>query len=291
MSNEIEDGMGLALSAVAETLTKMDSTLSKMNYFLAKEDERDMQDEEDEQAEEDEEDEEVAKSLFIKEIVSTVMKELRPVFKSAGQSPQGMPVSNEGARKVSGTGWPMSRNSAEDSEKPGKMSRSTEEVQKPLQLANPVDGPGMEDDPEYQGKDQDEEEARKREQNEYPNEEKENMSEVAQLKASIWSLTKEVAALRKGEGIKAADRTEIKKAVEGFAQKVGFKEAGSGSRPKVRLIGDDGTHPVLRKGENATDDPIARLAKLSYRDIADMQLAQQGGNVNDNISAMFAASK
>ena len=109
------EGNGLALSAVAEVLQKMDARLNKAD------------DEEKEQAAAREEEEEIASAEMEKaELIKSIAGEVTNLIKGVGESKQGMDVDGENVRSATKTG---TAKSADDSETAITTDTKTENVQ------------------------------------------------------------------------------------------------------------------------------------------------------------------
>ena len=116
------EGNGLALSAVAEVLQKMDTRFAKA-------------DEDEEEKRQDEEDA-VEKAALVKELATAVASVLK--------ADQGMDVDGSKERKAKTTGG--SASNADDSESAANISSKIEEQQKPIQAMRKGDDEDKDDD-------------------------------------------------------------------------------------------------------------------------------------------------
>ena len=259
------EGNGLALSAVAEVLQKMDYRLAKA--------EADDQTEEEQRAEEDEEKEAMAYAEMEKaELIKSIATEVTDLMKGVGESKQGMEVDGEHVRSATKTG---TAKSADDSESPVNTKTDTNSVQgiiqamqKELNLLKEGVPPWLEDEGSAEEPVEDAED-----------EDTEDGEEEEELTNALQNMQKQIHALKKslatsGQGQQSLESI-IKKESEDRLRKMGFREETSLQGPQLikyddpSMMGVDGTTPI-KKASNAAD-AVDELSTLSYKQLRDMQ--------------------
>lgn len=263
-------GNTLALEAIAEQLQKSNDLSAALASRFAKEDE---------EAEEkqNEEAEEIAKAAFTKEIVKAVGKAFgiaKGDEAPTGESPQGMPVDDYNYKNVS-----SGPASYDDSQEDANIDNSTETAQQPLEAGEKTSysagiqkehGMGMGDEGAA----------------EYPQIEEDGVEDdenvqMAYMKAQLGEMAKAITDLAKSQ---ASTDGAVADAVETQMRKIGWKEAEAGGRPHSRILPDvgDPLQKAAAIGEQVAEgnfDPEAvvdQLTKMSYADMAEMQVSMQG---------------
>ena len=267
MADEMEriekalEGNGLALSAVAEVLQKMDARLEK--------------DDRDKEEEEEMENAAVEKAALVKELATEVANMLK--------ADQGMDVDGSKERKAKTTGG--SASNADDSESAANISTKIEDQQKPIQaMAKADDDENDDEDEEYPvaekaGDDAEEdaaedEETAKGYKKAHDDEEAEEDDEE---KSTLKSMQKELEALRLQlaefeSGIEKAVETES----ENRLRKMGFREETGLVAPQIAALGTDGTTPIVKAATEG--DTVDQLANLSYGELRELQMRIQAGD-------------
>ena len=267
MADEMEriekalEGNGLALSAVAEVLQKMDARLEK--------------DDRDKEEEEEMENAAVEKAALVKELATEVANMLK--------ADQGMDVDGSKERKAKTTGG--SASNADDSESAANISTKIEDQQKPIQaMAKADDDENDDEDEEYPvaekaGDDAEEdaaedEETAKGYKKAHDDEEAEEDDEE---KSTLKSMQKELEALRLQlaefeNGIEKAVETES----ENRLRKMGFREETGLVAPQIAALGTDGTTPIVKAATEG--DTVDQLANLSYGELRELQMRIQAGD-------------
>ena len=267
MADEMEriekalEGNGLALSAVAEVLQKMDARLEK--------------DDRDKEEEEEMENAAVEKAALVKELATEVANMLK--------ADQGMDVDGSKERKAKTTGG--SASNADDSESAANISTKIEDQQKPIQaMAKADDDENDDEDEEYPvaekaGDDAEEdaaedEETAKGYKKAHDDEEAEEDDEE---KSTLKSMQKELETLRLQlaefeNGIEKAVETES----ENRLRKMGFREETGLVAPQIAALGTDGTTPIVKAATEG--DTVDQLANLSYGELRALQLKIQAGD-------------
>jgi hypothetical protein len=264
MADEMEriekalEGNGLALSAVAEVLQKMDARLEK---------------EEDEKEEEEElQNAAVEKAALVKELATEVANMLK--------ADQGMDVDGSKERKASTTGGSSSK--ADDSESAANISTKIEDQQKPIQAMRKDDDAAKEDEEEeypVAEKAHDDEEApadeeetakgyRKAGDDEEGDEDE--PTELENMQKELESLRLQLAEFE--NGIEKAVATES----EDRLRKMGFREETGLVAPQVAVLGTDGTTPIVKSATEG--DTVDQLANLSYGELRALQMKIQAGD-------------
>jgi hypothetical protein len=280
MENDMLQGINLALGAIGEQLQKSNDFNELLVNRFAKEDEE-------KDAEETEKAEELAKAAFTNEIVKAVVGELKKSDAGAdgvGASAGGMEIDGKTGKPVGGTKWPMKGNPADDSEVDTTAeAETTKDVQKPLEL-------GTTDVQIVKGEDG---------SDEYPQIEDEGVpgdsdDAMAIMNSAIGELTKAVLQLQKGQ---VNTESAVSTALEAQMRKIGWKEAEVGGKPQVRLLPDVGD-PLQKAadasaeaggvvGEPSPAEVVEQLSKMSYADMAEMQVTMAGSA--DPISGLLGS--
>lgn len=270
--NDMLKGNTLALEAIAEQLQKSNDLSAVLAARFAKEDEE-------KNEKENEEAEAVAKAAFTKEIVKAVGSAFgftKGDEAPSGESPQGMPVDDYNPKSVSSDATPPPADTEEDAD----PNTDTETVQQPIAAGGdisipnvqkqefPVNGNGNGNGAE-----------------EYPQVEEEGVEDeeinLAYMKAQLSSMAKAITSLAKAQ---STTDGAVANAVENQMRKIGWKEAEVGGRPVSRILPDvgDPLQKAAEIGEQVAQgnfDPEAvvdQLTKMSYADMAEMQVSMQG---------------
>jgi hypothetical protein len=249
------EGNSLALSAVAEVLSKMDARFAKADEDSNKK----------AQAE--------ASSLAKADLVTSIAKEVLAVIKNE----PGMDVSGKD-RPAQGGG---SASDADDSSVDANISADIKEQQNTIQasrLAKEEDEEDEEDDMEKGGmtyKDEEDDEAIDIpvEDMEKDDDEDDDDDEIENMKKQIKALTKQLSA--KETSIKK----QIKVGTEESLRKMGFREETSLKAPKlINGLGVDNT-PLVKANKTA-GDVSDQLVDLSYKQLRDLQHKIQMGETD-----------
>ena len=263
MADEMEriekalEGNGLALSAVAEVLQKMDARFSKA--------------EEEDEDEKREEEDAVEKAALVKELATEVANMLK--------ADQGMDVSG-GERKAKTTGGTSAK--ADDSESAANISTKIEQQQNTIQAMQKGDDEDDDDDKaddyvdEAKAADDDEEDDAADKAMKYKagdDEDADDDEEDADLKSmqkELDSLRKQIAAFEGGLEKAVTEESEAR------LRKMGFREETGLVAPQLSALGTDGTTPLVK---SATDgDTVDQLANLSYGELRELQMRIQSGD-------------
>jgi hypothetical protein len=269
--NDLLKGNTLALEAIAEQLQKSNDLSAVLAARFAKEDE---ETEEKQNAEA----EAVAKAAFTKEIVKAVGSAFgftKGDEAPSGESPQGMPVDDYNPKSVSSDATPPPADTEEDAD----PNTDTETVQQPIAAGGDISIPNVQkqDFPPVNGDVNGAEE--------YPQVEEEGVEDeeinLAYMKAQLSSMAKAITSLAKAQ---STTDGAVANAVENQMRKIGWKEAEVGGRPVSRILPDvgDPLQKAAEIGEQVAQgnfDPEAvvdQLTKMSYADMAEMQVSMQG---------------
>ena len=269
--NDLLKGNTLALEAIAEQLQKSNDLSAVLAARFAKEDE---ETEEKQNAEA----EAVAKAAFTKEIVKAVGSAFgfaKGDEAPSGESPQGMPVDEYNSKPVSSNATPPPADTEEDAD----PNTDTETVQQPIAAGGDISIPNVQkqDFPPVNGNGNGAEE--------YPQIEEEGVEDeeinLAYMKAQLSSMAKAITSLAKAQ---STTDGAVANAVENQMRKIGWKEAEVGGRPVSRILPDvgDPLQKAAEIGEQVAQgnfDPEAvvdQLTKMSYADMAEMQVSMQG---------------
>jgi len=269
--NDLLKGNTLALEAIAEQLQKSNDLSAVLAARFAKEDE---ETEEKQNAEA----EAVAKAAFTKEIVKAVGSAFgftKGDEAPSGESPQGMPVDEYNSKPVSSNATPPPADTEEDAD----PNTDTETVQQPIAAGGDISIPNVQkqDFPPVNGDVNGAEE--------YPQVEEEGVEDeeinLAYMKAQLSSMAKAITSLAKAQ---STTDGAVANAVENQMRKIGWKEAEVGGRPVSRILPDvgDPLQKAAEIGEQVAQgnfDPEAvvdQLTKMSYADMAEMQVSMQG---------------
>ena len=285
--NDLLKGNTLALEAIAEQLQKSNDLFAALAARFAKEDE-------DEAEKEHEEAEAVAKAAFTKEIVKAVGSAFgftKGDEAPTGESPQGMPVDDYNYKNVSSDATPPPA----DTEEAADPDTDTETVQQPIAAGTDVSVPGIQkqDFPPVNGNGVNGNGANGAE--EYPQIEEEGVVDeevdLAYMKAQLSSMAKAITSLAKSQ---SDTDGAVANAVENQMRKIGWKEAEVGGRTQSRILPDvgDPLQKAAAIGEQVAEgnfDPEAvvdQLTKMSYADMAEMQVSMQGQG--DSLSGILS---
>tara|TARA_R110002020_G_scaffold166754_1_gene354896 strand:- start:47 stop:859 length:813 start_codon:yes stop_codon:yes gene_type:complete len=263
MADEMEriekalEGNGLALSAVAEVLQKMDARLAKAD--------------EDEEEQEEEKAAAIEKAALVKEIATEVANVLK--------ADQGMDVDGSKERKASGTGGSSSK--ADDSESAANISSKIEDQQATIQAMRKEDEDKEDDeyvDEEKAGDNdedapaEDEEETAKGYKKAGDDDDDEDDDELAKMQKELDSLRKQLSEF---EGTMEKAVTEES---EARLRKMGFREETGLVAPQLSALGTDGTTPIVKS--ETSGDTVDQLANLSYGELRELQMRIQAGDTN-----------
>ena len=244
------EGTNLALAAVAEVLSKMDSRLSKEDAVEIERIQKEQQYSEQQ------------------ELVKAVATEVFNLIKEGTKTEEkGMDVSGD-SRSAKSTG--KSSSNADDSEKGAPIGTKIEEQQKTIQAALlRKEGEDDEEDEEdvshgYKNDEEDEED-------EFPVEEKghddeDPDDEMDEMKMQLDALKKQIAAYE------ANMEKAISNEAEGRLRKMGFKEERGLVAPKqttVDGLGVDGTS-IIQKAQTQ-GDTVDQLMDFSYGELRRLQ--------------------
>tara|TARA_R110000765_G_scaffold331367_1_gene422145 strand:- start:33 stop:842 length:810 start_codon:yes stop_codon:yes gene_type:complete len=260
MADEMEriekalEGNGLALSAVAEVLHKMDARFTKAE----EEDEEDKR--EDEEA--------VEKAALVKELATEVANMLK--------ADQGMDVDGK-ERKAKTTGGSSSK--SDDSESAANISTKIEQQQNTI-LAMRKEGDDEDEDDadkyvdEKAADDEDEDDdatkAMKYKGDEPDEDAEDDDDDMKSMQKELDSLRKQLAAFEGSIEKAVTDESEAR------LRKMGFREETGLVAPQLSALGTDGTTPLVK---SATDgDTVDQLANLSYGELRTLQMKIQSGD-------------
>ena len=263
MADEMEriekalEGNGLALSAVAEVLQKMDARLAKAD--------------EDEEDKREEEEAAVEKAALVKELATEVASMLK--------ADQGMDVDGK-ERKAKTTGG--SASNADDSESAANINTKIETQQNTIQAMVKAGDDEEDDKPadEYVDEkaaddtDEDDEddtkEAGYRKAGDDEDDADDEDDELKSMQKELDSLRKQLAAFE-GSMEKA-----IEKESEDRLRKMGFREETGLVAPQIAALGTDGTTPIVKSATEG--DTVEQLTSLSYGELRALQMRIQAGD-------------
>ena len=265
MADEMEriekalEGNGLALSAVAEVLQKMDARFTKAE-------------EEDEEAKRDEV-EAVEKASLVKELATEVANMLK--------ADQGMDVSGK-ERKAKTTGG--SASSADDSESAANINTKIDQQQNTIQAMQKADDDEDDDKPadeyvdekaaddtdEKDDEDDTKEAGYRKAGDDDDDDADDDDDELKSMQKELDSLRKQLAAFE-GSMEKA-----VEKESEERLRKMGFREETGLVAPQVAALGTDGTTPIVKSATEG--DTVDQLASLSYGELRALQMRIQAGD-------------
>lgn len=246
------EGNGLALSAVAEVLQKMDARFSK-----AEEEEEDKR--EDEEAA-------VEKSALVKELATEVANMLK--------ADQGMDV-NGGERKAKSSGGSSAK--ADDSESAANISSKIEQQQNTIQAMRKEDDDDEADDYVDEKKaDDDDEDADDMDKKAMKYkaaddaDDDDDDDEMKSMQKELDSLRKQLASFEQGLEKSVEDASEAR------LRKMGFREERGLVAPQIQALGTDGTTPLVKAADDG--DTVDQLANLSYGELRTLQMKIQSGD-------------
>ena len=244
------EGNGLALSAVAEVLQKMDARLIKA--------------EADDEERREEEDDAVEKAALVKELAAEVAGILK--------ADQGMDVDGSTERKAKTTGG--SSGKADDSESAANISSKIEQQQNTIQAMRKADEEDEDEDdmdkadtPDDNEEDEDATKAMKYKADDDDDEEDDEMKS---MQKELDSLRKQLASFEQG-----IDKS-VEEASEARLRKMGFREERGLVAPQIQALGTDGTTPIVKSATEG--DTVDQLANLSYGELRALQLKIQAGD-------------
>jgi hypothetical protein len=247
------EGNGLALSAVAEVLQKMDARFSKA--------------EEDEEDKREEEDAAVEKSALVTELATEVANMLK--------ADQGMDV-NGGERKAKSSGGSSAK--ADDSESAANISSKIEQQQNTIQAMRKGDEDDDDADDyvdEKKADDDDEDADDMKEKMAYKktadeDDDDDNDDEMKSMQKELDSLRKQLASFEQGLEKSVEDASEAR------LRKMGFREERGLVAPQIQALGTDGTTPLVKAADDG--DTVDQLANLSYGELRTLQMKIQSGD-------------
>jgi hypothetical protein len=264
MADEMEriekalEGNGLALSAVAEVLQKMDARFSKAD--------------EDEEDKREEEEAAVEKASLVKELATEVANMLK--------ADQGMDVSGK-ERKAKTTGG--SASSADDSESAANINSKIDQQQNTIQAMRKA-GDDDEDDDKPADEYVDEKAA-----DDTDEDDEDDTKEAGYSKAGdddddadddddeLKSMQKELDSLRKQlAAFEGSMEKAIEKESEERLRKMGFREETGLVAPQLLALGTDGTTPIVKSATEG--DTVEQLTNLSYGELRALQMRIQAGD-------------
>ena len=258
---DVNQGIMLGLSAIAETLLKMDTRLSKA--------------EEKEEQKKEEEEEELEKSAFALEKASLIKEITEGVLAAIKQG--GMEVEGKEPKSVGGRdAWPIdSRVVEEGRQVPVTLRTDTKEVQKPIQAMQKhmmnAEVPVVPEEEEIPPREVPPVPPEEDGSAEYPEEEDKYKEYPEQMK----SLAKELIALKKSVAANEKSRnTEIQKGIEVGLQKLGYKKEMSTRPINKGLLGVEDIS--LMKSE-PQGDVTDQLATLTWSQLAALRMRIEAG--------------
>lgn len=243
-----QEGLTLGLSAIADTLKKMNSRMEAEELRKQLDEEKDK-----------EEKAEAEMKAYIAGVVKQVME-----------------LNSDKEAKVGGTDWPMDANPAgEDGEVKAKVRTATSEVQKPIQAMHNKGGMYKDD---VVGDEEIVEDGAMEQptvHDDYPMEEEDErdvpgMAEYKALLNQFQSMSKEMDALKK------SIPSMIAKTRDETLAKTGYRVERGLSAPK-RIEGSNAPKPLgaspapIAKSETNGEDVVERLSNLSHNALADIR--------------------
>ena len=257
------EGNGLALSAVAEVLQKMDARFAKAD--------------EDEEEKRQEEEDAVEKAALVKELATAVASVLK--------ADQGMDVDGSKERKAKTTGG--SSGKADDSESAANISSKIEDQQNTIQAMKKADDDDEKENDEYVDEkkaedapddkedvpeDEDATKAMKYKagDDDDDKDDDEAMDEMKSMQKELDNLRKQLASVE--GGLEKAIQTES----EDRLRKMGFREETGLVAPQLSALGTDGTTPIVKSATGG--DTVDQLTNLSYGELRNLQMRIQNGD-------------
>tara|TARA_R110000744_G_scaffold136423_4_gene246331 strand:+ start:1711 stop:2508 length:798 start_codon:yes stop_codon:yes gene_type:complete len=244
------EGNGLALSAVAEVLQKMDARLIKA--------------EADDEERREEEDDAVEKAALVKELAAEVAGILK--------ADQGMDVDGSTERKAKTTGG--SSGKADDSESAANISSKIEQQQNTIQAMRKADEEDEDEDDmdkaDTPDDNEEDEDATKAMKYKADDDDDEDDDEMKSMQKELDSLRKQLASFEQG-----IDKS-VEEASEARLRKMGFREERGLVAPQIQALGTDGTTPIVKSATEG--DTVDQLANLSYGELRALQLKIQAGD-------------
>ena len=244
------EGNGLALSAVAEVLQKMDARLIKA--------------EADDEERREEEDDAVEKAALVKELAAEVAGILK--------ADQGMDVDGSTERKAKTTGG--SSGKADDSESAANISSKIEQQQNTIQAMRKADEEDEDEDDmdkaDTPDDNEEDEDATKAMKYKADDDDDEDDDEMKSMQKELDSLRKQLASFEQG-----IDKS-VEEASEARLRKMGFREERGLVAPQIQALGTDGTTPIVKSVDQG--DTVDQLADLSYGELRTLQMKIQSGD-------------
>lgn len=266
MADEMEriekalEGNGLALSAVAEVLQKMDARFTKA--------------EDQDEREEEEQEAAVEKAALVKELATEVANMLK--------ADQGMDVSPK-ERKAKTTGG--SAANADDSESAANISTKIDQQQNTIQAMRKegdddddddkdaddyVDEKAADNDDDEDNGEPDKATKYKAADDDEDADDDEEDSDLKSMQKELDSLRKQLAAFEGGIEKAVAEESEAR------LRKMGFREETGLVAPQIAALGTDGTTPIVKSATEG--DTVDQLANLSYGELRALQMRIQAGD-------------
>ena len=248
------EGTNLALAAVAEVLSKMDSRFSATEEAELRKAEQDAANAE--------------HTALVKEIAGAVVSMIK--------GDNGMDVDGTKVNNASSTG--KSAGNADDSEKKASIDSKTDSVQATIQAMLKENHEEEEDDEAVEGAkyakkgeddypmDEEEEEDKAAEmRKEGEDDAEEDDDEMAEMRKRLDDLKKQVASYE--ANMEKAIQTESEERL----RKMGFREETSLQGPRMidAGIGTDGTTPIAKSADNG--DTVEQLTNLSWKELRNLQ--------------------
>lgn len=264
-----DQGVTLALSAIAEQLQKSNEVMSK---FMVKQE----AETEKERREKEEELEKAEFTALVKGVSKAVMDELSPRLSKLEK--QSQDLGGDESKKASGTKWPMSSNKKDEHEENSSntLDNKTEHgAQQSIEAMEkqfpPKDEEVDEDAEEYPM----EEHAGEKELREDGREEDELVKirlTMEKLQKSNTELEKKLASMEKSKDV------AIQKGVTEGLRKAGFRQETGLAAPKMMSKGALGaSESLLQKSDDKPEDVTEQLRGLSWSDLVDLRLRTLSG--------------
>lgn len=264
------EGNGLALSAVAEVLQKMD-------YRLAKAEDDDQTEEEKREEEENEKEAMQYAEMEKAELIKSIAGEVTELMKAGTyKGDRGMPVDGEHVRSATKAG---AAKNADDSETAITTDTKTENVQGIIQAMQKElnllkEGYSKDEGSEVEPVEEEEEEDDDDDDKKWPFEE------------SLQNMQKQISSLKKGFAAPQQGDLQamIKHESEDRLRKMGFREETSLQGPRLikyddpSMLGVDGTTRI--KKASSPDNTVDELMGLSYKQLRDMQAKIELGDTD-----------
>ena len=272
---DYNEGISLALSAVAENLKKSNDLHEQTSSYFQKVLKKQVEEDEKEHMLTEEEEEKKSFNNMVEAISNSVITKVQKDL-IAPLAKQLEDLAGDKAKKVSGTKWPMSSNdSPGDKEKTASMENKTEkgtqmaiEAMKKQESASPVLTVKASPDSVTVKKDDVEENGA----DEYPVEEKpveevleEGKEEYNEYMVKLQKLEKEMISFKKNQG------ELVEKEVNKRMEKMGVRKEVLRSPQLTKSLGLNQV-PII-KTEEGPENLVDKLSSMSWSDIVDLKLA------------------